>query len=244
MTCAEKLKKITEEYNIGKKPLAKLLGWGEVTVLRYMQGGTPDAAFMSLIDKICNNPVSYLRILEKEKAKITDVAYRKSRKAVVNLIFLNRIFFFSQYILKCTNGDIGPSYIMATLFYAQMYSIYERKSTLFDNGVSLEKTGWNIYPVLNELLSESGLIYDDTVENTILDEEKKIISDTIGILNGFAPNALKALIRRERYAFRKLADGSTYVENSRLMLYYEKAFKKVEMKDISDLKNYILNRLK
>ena len=32
---------ILNNYRIGKKPLAKLLGWGETTIIRYMDGDVP-----------------------------------------------------------------------------------------------------------------------------------------------------------------------------------------------------------
>ena len=31
----KEIEQILEKYNIGKKPLSLLLGWGEVTVIRY-----------------------------------------------------------------------------------------------------------------------------------------------------------------------------------------------------------------
>ena len=37
----EEINKLLQKYNIGKKPLALLLGWGEATLLRYFDGFTP-----------------------------------------------------------------------------------------------------------------------------------------------------------------------------------------------------------
>jgi hypothetical protein len=38
---ADEIKLILDRYRIGKKPLAKLLGWGETTIIRYMEGDIP-----------------------------------------------------------------------------------------------------------------------------------------------------------------------------------------------------------
>ena len=38
---SEEIKLILDRYRIGKKPLAKLLGWGETTIIRYMEGDVP-----------------------------------------------------------------------------------------------------------------------------------------------------------------------------------------------------------
>lgn len=37
----EKILEIPEKYNIGKRPLSLLLGWGEMTFTRYYEGDVP-----------------------------------------------------------------------------------------------------------------------------------------------------------------------------------------------------------
>ena len=43
----DEIKQILDEYCIGKKPLAKLLGWGETTIIRYMEGDIPTNEYSS-----------------------------------------------------------------------------------------------------------------------------------------------------------------------------------------------------
>ena len=38
-------KDILRKYKIGKKPLSKLLGWGEVTITRYINGDIPSKLY-------------------------------------------------------------------------------------------------------------------------------------------------------------------------------------------------------
>ena len=41
----DEIRQILESYRIGKKPLAKLLGWGETTIIRYMEGDIPTSEY-------------------------------------------------------------------------------------------------------------------------------------------------------------------------------------------------------
>ena len=52
----EMLLAMMKTYNIGKKPLARLLGWGETTILRYLDGMEPNAEFMRRIRELKENP--------------------------------------------------------------------------------------------------------------------------------------------------------------------------------------------
>jgi hypothetical protein len=74
------------KYHIGKRPLSLLLGWGELTYSRFIDGALPTRCYSDLIDIIYHNPKIYQNILEKNKNLISDVAYRKSKKAVQELL--------------------------------------------------------------------------------------------------------------------------------------------------------------
>ena len=40
----KEIEEILNKYAIGKKPLSLVLGWGEVTIIRYLEGSTPEKA--------------------------------------------------------------------------------------------------------------------------------------------------------------------------------------------------------
>ena len=52
----EQLVRIMEMYNIGKKPLSRLLGWGETTVLNQLKGATPGREMAGKIREISEDP--------------------------------------------------------------------------------------------------------------------------------------------------------------------------------------------
>ncbi|MCR5457346.1 MAG: hypothetical protein K6F14_04670 [Clostridiales bacterium] len=82
----EDVRSIPKKYNIGKKPLSLLLGWGEQTLSRYMDGDVPSKHNSEVLKELAINPISYLDLLEANKEKISAVVYEKSKKAADALI--------------------------------------------------------------------------------------------------------------------------------------------------------------
>ena len=82
----EQIEQILVSYGIGKKPLSMLLGWGETTICRYLDGDTPSEKYSNVLLNIFSDPYAYLKILEKNKANVTELAYTKSLKATKDYI--------------------------------------------------------------------------------------------------------------------------------------------------------------
>ena len=68
---------IMSQYNIGKRPLSLLLDWGELTITRYLKGMTPKKEYLDLLKNINEDANQFYEILQKNKDKITKVAYDK-----------------------------------------------------------------------------------------------------------------------------------------------------------------------
>jgi len=82
---------IPGKYFIGKSVLSALLGWGEVTFTRYFDGYLPTKQYSDILVKIYEDPLYYLTILEAGKNRISEVAYRKSKRAVQELLTADSI---------------------------------------------------------------------------------------------------------------------------------------------------------
>ena len=67
-----------KKYNIGSRPLSKLLGWSEVTIARFLDGKIPTKEYSDKLMEIFNNPEYFEKILLKNKAKIKPIAYKKT----------------------------------------------------------------------------------------------------------------------------------------------------------------------
>ncbi len=125
----ELIRDIPKKYMIGKRPLSRLLGWGEQTFSRYYDGDVPSKQYSDVLYKIYKDPGYYAEILEKNKGKLkTKSSYKKSKEAVDRLLGKDdncKIQLVTEYILnKCE--DITPLAVQKALYYVQgiYYSFY------------------------------------------------------------------------------------------------------------------------
>ena len=83
----EKVLGICEKYNISKRPLSLLLGWGEQTYSRYCDGDIPNKQYLDILNKIYENPVFYSELIENNKEKLpSEIAYKNSKEAVDKIL--------------------------------------------------------------------------------------------------------------------------------------------------------------
>ena len=68
----ERLMKI---YKIGKAPLSLALGFGEVTIPRYLEGQVPSKEYSDIIKSALSSPAYMKQKLMKNHEKLTDAAY-------------------------------------------------------------------------------------------------------------------------------------------------------------------------
>jgi len=123
---------ILEIYCIGKRPLSLLLGWGELTVSRYVDGHIPSKQYSDELMKIYNDPEYYYFLLEQNKSNLTSqLTYNKSRQATLELIGQRDdsspiIDSIVRYVLN-KGEDITPMTLQKALYYIQgfYYAFYE-----------------------------------------------------------------------------------------------------------------------
>ena len=83
----EKILEICEKYNISKRPLSLLLGWGEQTYSRYCNGDIPSKQYSDILNKIYESPVFYSELLENNKEKLpSEITYKKSKEVVDKIL--------------------------------------------------------------------------------------------------------------------------------------------------------------
>lgn len=241
----QQLFSIMERYQIGKKPLSKLLGWGDTTVMRYLNGVDPNREFAMKIQQLAENPLEYIQILEQNKAYITEVAYKKSKKAVYQELFRDRSIEAMQYVITLADGDIAPYRVVSVLYYAQVCSLVLRGFPLFEEEANFSPNQSNVYPKLYEQMKQYGIHLIFPEQSSFLIEEQEYLKQVYVTLNGYSPNALKTLFAREKRRIRRnLGQEITIVNHEILAKQYEEKFKKIGLKNLSDLKKYFSEALK
>lgn len=125
--------KIPKKYAIGKRPLSRLLGWGELTFSRYCEGDIPTRQYSDVLQRIYDDPRLYNQILEQNKGNlITEIAYRKTKNAINRILGAQtsklkktKMDYAIEYLInKCE--DITPLALQKALYYTQgfYYAFY------------------------------------------------------------------------------------------------------------------------
>ena len=71
MISLQATQEIPSKYNIGVRPLSKVLGWGEHTFSRYYDGEIPSKRNAALLQRVYEDPKEYRRLLCANSHKIT-----------------------------------------------------------------------------------------------------------------------------------------------------------------------------
>lgn len=128
------IEEILEKYNIGKKPLSLLLGWGEVTIIRYLDGGVPDKLHSDVLFSIKNNPSKLLRYLEENKNLITELAYKKVLLKIEELEKeedRENIYLIAKHIIAKLE-DTTPLALQKILYYIDGFSLALLERSIFE----------------------------------------------------------------------------------------------------------------
>ena len=244
-TTKELLLFMMQRYEIGKKPLSRLLGWGDTTVMRYLDGVEPNREFAARIEQLAENPWEYAEVLEKSKEKLTDAAYRKTRKAVYREIFCDRSTEAMQYVVALAEGDIAPYRVMMVLYYAQVCSMVLRGLPLFEEEADFSPGQAFVYPRLYGQMREHGVKLMKPETGSLSLEEQEYLKQIYLVMNGYSPNALKALaVRAKRRIRRHLKSEADRVSAEVLKGQYESNFRKLGVEAPGDLKIYFADTLK
>jgi len=119
----ESIQAITKKYNIGAGPLAQALGFGEVTINRYLAGQIPSKGHSEILLEVLASFKKMQEYLEINGDSISPVAYRKCRKKLdeFNGLYGDRkIEVVTRYFLNKVS-DITPLALQKLLYYAQAF---------------------------------------------------------------------------------------------------------------------------
>lgn len=244
----EEIEEILRKYKIGKKPLSKLLGWGEITITRYINGDVPTKPYSDELYKILKNSDYMLEILEKNKHNITESAYITALNAIKDSDYIiSDIELIAQYIImKCE--EITPLALQKLLYYSQGFY-----KSFFGNFLfKADCEAWVHGPVYNEIYYKYKFFGSKNIEqyldydiSEILDEDKKNLLDVIikcfGFYNG---KALEKMTHYERPWLDAIRGMMIDEKSNNIILkeniadYFEKIKEKYSMIDLTDIREY------
>ena len=251
----EEINQILDKYNIGKKPLSKLLGWGEITLIRYTNGDIPTKIYSNELYKILNDPIYMNQVLEKNKNNITERCYNSVKKAINNLTMpksnLSKIEsdidFIAKYIIK-TSKEITPLALQKLLYYSQgFFMTFYNKPLFYD-----DCEAWIHGPVYSKIYDEyrtfgsSNITTENIsdIENNIENKKKELIDIVVKSFSYYNGRALEEMTHNEspwknaRKGLFEDVKTNKVIEKAEIKLYFDKVKQKYEMHDFHDIVKY------
>ncbi|MGI6188307.1 MAG: DUF4065 domain-containing protein [Clostridiales bacterium] len=185
----EKILEIPEKYNIGKRPLSLLLGWGEMTFSRYCEGDIPTKQYSEILQRVYDDPVYYNELLEKNKGNLkSQQAYERSKRKVEELLGEksktdSKLDLIIQYLLyKCE--DITPLALQKALYYVQGFYYAFEGRFLFDEDCE----AWVHGPVYRDVYNRYSSYRFDPIEKVEDFDESVFTTSEKAILDSVIKN--------------------------------------------------------
>ena len=246
------IEEILNKYAIGKKPLSLVLGWGEVTIIRYLEGSTPEKAYSDILKKVLEDPNTLYEYLEKNKDLITKVAYKKTLGKIMELKLTedqSKIYLISKHIIAKME-DITPLALQKILYYIQGFSTYFFDNPIFNDNAE----AWVHGPVYREIYDRfSYYRYNPISKNefesyneidSLSEKELKLIDSVInnfGVYSGKTLEKMTHITIPWEEGRKELSEeeySSNIIDTDTMKDYFTNIGKKYKMKDVSDISKY------
>lgn len=240
----DEIKLILDRYRIGKKPLAKLLGWGETTIIRYMEGDIPTNEYSNKLRTILEDPEYYYDLLLKRMDCLTGVAFKKSKKAVLSKIMASKIYSVAYYIVNQSNAEVCASYLQFLLYYIQAFSL-----ALYDREMFQEECGINNdhmpFLKLYEGMKRCGIHILELGEDLLTTEEKELINSVCDSFFWYGPKALQALTTYEKSIIKISRDkyNNKIIAKDTLKTFFKEVLEQYHITNLKQIVTYPEKRL-
>ena len=190
------ISKILKKYNIEKRPLSKLLGMGELTITRYLDGQLPSKRYSDLLYQILNDDRYMKKMIKDNGQYVSDVTVRKVLNAIESYETLKKIDSeaerFAMYVIG-SGREITNLLLQKLLYYIKGIScLFEEKTVISD-----PCEAWKFGPVFPKIYQKYKDFGNQMIENDLPEEyietlltikERQIadyILDTFGIYNAW-----------------------------------------------------------
>lgn len=244
---------LLEKYNIEKRPLSRLLGFGELTITRYLEGQLPSKKYSDLLFRLLRYDEEMKKVLEKGKGNITETAYRKVCEAIEeheqmkshNTKLEKVALYMIQSCYEITNLSLQK-----LLYYFKAFGYVLLNTRLLEE----ECEAWIYGPVFPKIYEKykkfgSEVLQVDLVETVyeeLLEKEERMVCDYVlqcfGIYNG---RYLMELTHREepwkiaREGLGDLQPCTNIIKDEDICRYFKKVDEKFDLRQKCGVEYYI-----
>lgn len=200
----EKLMKI---YKIGKAPLSLALGFGEVTVTRYLSGQIPSKEYSDIMKMALSSPAFMKGKLHENKEKIASAAYNKAMEAAEQL---ETLFSVSDKMLRVISyvferlGEVTPLMLQKLLYFIQGESYALNGKPMFYENCQAWVHG-PVYPEVYDMfkdfkynpIEDARFVIFKDKKDELTDEERRVIDLVVHTFGEYGGKMLERITHEE-----------------------------------------------
>lgn len=253
------IKALMDIYSIGKAPLSLALGFGEITITRYLLGQVPSIAYSDIMKQVLQHPDVMKECLNKNREKIGETAYKKSMNAANELSELLNV---SEKMLSTISymfekiSEITPLALQKLLYYIQGLYMVKYNKPLFDEDCQ----AWVHGPVYKEVYDMFKSFQYNPIDDKrfillrdrfkeLDDDEKEVIDlvvDTFGMYSG---KVLEEITHKElpwinaRRGYYVYENSNEIINKSDIKDYFESVLNEFDINTHDGINKYIKKQL-
>ena len=256
----EDINNLLNIYKIGKAPASLALGFGEITISRYLQGQVPSKEYSDIIRRALSSPKYMEAMLTKHRDKVGDTAYTKAMSAAVSLEALFSISDKMRSVLSyifAVLEEVTPLTLQKLLYYIQ--GIY---SALYGTAIFPEECrAWVHGPVFAEVynlfkefkynpIDDARFAVIERSEETLTDEERGVIDLVLNTFGIYSGKTLEKITHKEepwinaREGYDDGVPSNEIVSKAGLQKYFTEVHRHFGIDSEAGLNEYIHSMLK
>lgn len=256
----EDIERLMKLYNIGKAPLSLALGFGEVTITRYLAGQVPSKEYSDIMLHALASASYMKELLDQNREKIGETAYKKAYTAATQLENLYvavpvELLAVIAYIFSALH-EVTPLTLQKLLYYIQgnYVAIYDKP--LFDAPCEAWVHGpvyRNVYNLFRDFkynpidddrfvpLKESAL--------PLIPEAKEVVDRVLDTFGMYSGKVLESITHKEtpwldaRKGFLPEETSHAEISLDAMKEYFKKVDEKYGIRTEDGLRKYIVTMI-
>lgn len=249
------IEKLMQIYKLGKAPLSLALGFGEVTITRYLEGQIPSKEYSDIMHMALTSPAYMKQLLKENKSRIAGTAYNKAMTAAIQI---ETLFSVSEKMLRVISyvferlEEVTPLMLQKLLYIIQGVFMALYKRPIFEE----ECMAWMhgpVYPEVYELFRDFKYNPIDDARFAILDgsvdaltvEERKVIDLVVNTFGIYGGKVLEKITHDEepwknaRNGYADNVPSNELISKESIKVYYEKVNREYGIDTEEGMRQYI-----
>lgn len=253
------INKLMEIYHIGKAPLSLALGFGEITITRYLQGQMPSREYSDVMRNALESPIFMIAQLQANREKIGETAYTKAMAAAVEL---TQLFGASEKLLSTISyifermQEVTPLALQKILYFIQGLFLARYGEPLYEEDCFAWVHG-PVYESVYDMFRDFRYNPIDDTRFSILKnrfqslngQEKEVIDLVIDTFGMYSGKVLETITHGEA-PWQEAREGYWPTESSNVMIskasmqrYFKSVSARYNINTAEGIRQYIRERL-